>query len=231
MTPYPDRLLDELASTDDEPDVVMVARETIELAFLAALQVLPPRQRAALVAREVLGLPAVEAAALLNTSVAAANSALQRARATMKQHLPSHRNDWTAHLPSTSERELLARFIDAHERCDAAAALSAASEDLRITMPPAAMCFDGRDVVAPLLARAFGPDRDGDWRLLPTMANRMPAAASYLRRPGDTRFRAFKFDLLRIEEDRIAEITTFGPELFSAFGLSPVLDDRSVALS
>lgn len=231
MTPYPDRLLDELASTDDEPDVVMVARETIELAFLAALQVLPPRQRAALVAREVLGLPAGEAAALLNTSVAAANSALQRARATMKQHLPSHRNDWTAHLPSTSERELLARFIDAHERCDAAAALSAASEDLRITMPPAAMCFDGRDVVAPLLARAFGPDRDGDWRLLPTMANRMPAAASYLRRPGDTRFRAFKFDLLRIEEDRIAEITTFGPELFSAFGLSPVLDDRSVALS
>ncbi|MGH3333993.1 MAG: RNA polymerase subunit sigma-70 [Nocardioidaceae bacterium] len=223
LTPYPDNLLDEIASDDDEPDAVAVARETIELAFLAALQVLPPRQRAALIAREVLGMPATETAAVLETSVAAANSALQRARATMKQHLPSHRSDWTAHEPSAAERRLLDQFIDAHQRCDAEAALAIAAKDLRITMPPTPMCFDGRDTISPLLKSAFGRDRDGDWRLLPTMANRMPTAASYLRRPGDTLFRAFKFDLLRIEGDEIAEITTFGPELFEAFGLPQIL--------
>ena len=223
LTPYPDRLLDEIPSTDDQPDAVAVARETIELAFLAALQVLPPRQRAALLAREVLGLPAAETAALLDTSVAAANSALQRARATMQQHLPSHRNDWTAAPPSAAERELLDRFIDAHQRCDAAAAVSAAATDLRVTMPPAPMCFDGLDAVAPLLERAFGPEREGDWRLLPTSANRMPTAASYLRRPGDSVFRAFKMDVLRVEAGKIAEITTFDNTLFDALGLPPTL--------
>src|SRR5262245_11200854 len=184
MTPYPDALLDEIPSSSETPDALVVARETIELAFLAALQVLPPRQRAALLAREVLGLPAAETASLLSTSVAAANSALQRARATMKEHLPSHRGDWSGQPASPEEKELLDRFIDAHERCDAQAAMAAASEDLRITMPPAPMCFDGREAIRPLLERAFGPDRDGEWRLLPTMANRQPTAASYLLRPG-----------------------------------------------
>jgi len=223
LTPYPDRLLDQIPSADDQPDAVAVAKETIELAFLAALQVLPPRQRAALLAREVLGLPAAETAALLDTSVAAANSALQRARATMQQHLPSHRSDWTAAPPNAAERELLDRFIDAHQRCDAAAAVSIAATDLRVTMPPAPMVFDGLAGFQPLLERAFGPDRDGDWRLLPTSANRMPAAASYLRRPGDSEFRAFKLDVLRVEGEEIAEITTFGYSMFELFGLPSVL--------
>ena len=236
LTPYPDRLLDEVAAADAGPDAVAVARETIELAFLTALQVLPPRQRAALVAREVLGLPAAETAELLDTSVAAANSALQRARETMKRHLPSHRSDWTAKPPGPDERRLLEGFIDAHERCDAEAALAIAATDLRVTMPPAGMCFDGLDAVAPLIERALGPDRDGDWRLVPTMANRMPTAASYLRRPGDSRLRAFKLDVLRVHGGAIVEITTFGPELFGALGLpellpmpdagSPPLDDQ-----
>jgi len=219
LTPYPDRLLDEIPADDDGPDEVAVAKETIELAFLAALQVLPARQRAALLAREVLGMPAAETAELLETSVAAANSALQRARATMAQHLPSHRADWSAREPSPAEKELLDRFIEAHERCDAAAALAVAAEDIRVTMPPYPWLYDGRDALVPLLERAFGPDRDGDWRLLPASANRMPAAASYLRRPGDSVFRAFKLDVLRIEDDEIAEITTFGPALFGALGL------------
>jgi RNA polymerase sigma-70 factor (TIGR02960 family) len=220
LQPYPDRLLDEIAPGEDEPDAVAVARETIELAFLAALQVLPPRQRAALVLRDVLGWPAAEAASLLETSVAAANSALQRARATMQEHLPSHRIEWTAQEPSPAERELLERFIDAHERCDAEAAVAIAAKDLRVTMPPYPWLFDGREEIVPLMGRALG---EGDWRLLPTMANRMPTAASYLRRPGDGEFRAFKFDVLRVEGGEIAEITTFGPHLFPAFGLPETL--------
>jgi RNA polymerase sigma-70 factor (ECF subfamily) len=202
---------------------VVVGRETIELAFLAALQVLPPRQRAALIARDVLGWPAADTASLLDTTVAAANSALQRARATMQEHLPSHRLDWSASEPSPDERELLERFIDAHERCDAAAAVAIAAQDLRITMPPQPISFDGLDTIRPSLETAFGPERDGDWRLVPTRANRMPTAASYLRRPGDTEFRAFKLDVLRIEDGAIAEITTFGSALFPHFGLPPTL--------
>jgi RNA polymerase sigma-70 factor (ECF subfamily) len=221
LTPYPDTVLDQV--TADEPEAAAVARETVELAFVAALQVLPPRQRAALVAREVLGLPAGETAELLDTSVASANSALQRARATMRQHLPSHRNDWSARPANPAERELLDAFIDAHQRHDAAAALAIAATDIRVTMPPMPMCFDGRDALVPLLERAFGPHREGDWRLLPTMANRMPAAASYLRRPGDTEFRAFKLDVLRIEDATIAEITTFGWRPFAALRLPMVL--------
>jgi RNA polymerase sigma-70 factor (ECF subfamily) len=223
LQPYPDRLLDEVAPSDEEPDAVAVARETIELAFVAAMQVLPPRQRAAFVARDVLGWPAAETASLLETSVAAANSALQRARATMQEHLPARRSEWSGRELSDEERDLLARFIDAHQRCDAVAAVAAAAQDIRITMPPNPQVFQGLDTIAPLLERAFGEERDGDWRLLPTSANRMPTAASYLRRPGDTVFRAFKMDVLRVEGGKIAEITTFGYALFPAFGLPETL--------
>jgi RNA polymerase sigma-70 factor (TIGR02960 family) len=220
LQPYPDSLLDELAPRMDEPDAVVVERETIELAFLAALQLLPPRQRAALIARDVLGWPADQTASLLETSVAAANSALQRARATMGEHLPARRSDWTVGEPSPEERALLDQFIDAHERGDTALAISIAAQDLRITMPPYPHFFEGIEAIKPLLENAL---REGEWRLLPTWANRMPTAASYFRQPGDTVFRAFKFDVLRIENGRIAEITTFGPALFPSFGLAPTL--------
>ena len=210
LTPYPDRLLDEVAPSADEPEVSAVARETIELALLAALQALPPRQRAAFIAREVLGLPAAEIAELLDSSVAAINSALQRARATMREHLPSHRTDWTPRKPSPDEQRLLRAFIEAHQRNDAKAALEAAAADIRVTMPPASLCFDGHEQLVTLLERALGPDRDGDWLLMPTEVNRMPAAASYLRRPGESAFSAYKLDVLRVEAGRIAEITTFG---------------------
>lgn len=219
LQPYPDRLLDEVAPGGDEPDAVVVERETIELAFLAAMQVLPPRQRAAFIARDVLGWPASETASLLDTSVAAANSAVQRARATMQERLPARRAEWTAGEPSAEERALLARFIDAHERCDAAAAVAIAAEDIRITMPPFPLLYDGVAAMAPLLERAFGEDREGDWRLVPTSANRMPTAASYLRRTGDAEYRGFKLDVLRVERGAIAEITTFGAAMFPAFGL------------
>ena len=224
LQPYPDRLLDEVAPSDEQPDAVAVDRETIELTFLAAMQVLPPRQRAALILRDVLGWPASDTAALMETSVAAANSALQRARATMQEHLPARRSEWSAGATSAEERALLERFIDAHQRCDAAAAVAIASEDIRVTMPPAPYCFEGLGMVAALIERAFAEEtRDGDWRLVPTRANRMPTAASYLRRPGDTEFRAFKLDVLRIEGGVIAEITTFGHAHFADFDLPPTL--------
>lgn len=219
LQPYPDQLL---TSPDDGPETVAVARETIELAFLVALQVLPARQRAALLLRDVLDMSAAETAGLLEISVAAANSALQRARATMARHLPAQRAGWSAGATALSpaERELLDRFVDAHQRCDAAAALAVAATDIRVTMPPNPARFDGIDGLTTLLTRAFGPDRDGDWLLVATAANRMPAAASYLRRPGDTVFRAFKLDVIRVTEGPlIAEITTFGPSRFPGFGL------------
>jgi RNA polymerase sigma-70 factor (TIGR02960 family) len=221
LQPYPDLLLDQAAPDDEQPEAVVIERETISLAFLAALQVLPPRQRAALIARDVLGWPASETASVLGTSVAAANSALQRARATMAAHLPSRRADWSAREPTAAERELLEQFIEAHERLDTEAAIAIAARDIRITMPPAPWLFDGPEALRPLMAEAASM---GDWRLIPAAANRMPGTASYLRRPGDTEFRAFKLDIMRIEANRIAEITTFNAELFSAFGLPPVLE-------
>ena len=222
ITPYPDRLLDEMAPSEEEPEAVIVTRETIELAFLAALQLLPPRQRATLIARDVLGWPATDTASALETTVASVNSALQRARATLQANLPARRSEWSAGEPSADERRLLASFIEAHERGDAALAVSIAAQDLRITMPPAPMLFEGLDEIEPLLANAFA---DGSlWRLVPTIANRMPTAASYRLAPGDDTYRAFKFDVLRVVDDRIAEITTFGPMLFAQFGLPETLE-------
>jgi RNA polymerase sigma-70 factor (ECF subfamily) len=220
IQPYPDLLLDQAAPPDEQPEAVAIQRETISLAFLAALQVLPPRQRAALIARDVLGWPASETASALGTSVAAANSALQRARATMQSHLPPRRAEWSAREPTAGERALLEQFIEAHERLDAEAAMAIAAQDVRITMPPNPWCFDGPESIRPLMANAVDM---GEWRLVPVGANRMPAAASYLRSPGDSEFRAFKLDVMRIEAGLIAEITTFSAELFPAFGLPPTL--------
>ena len=203
-----------------EPEQAAVGRETIELAFLAALQVLPPRQRATLLIRDVMGPPAAETAALLETSVAAANSALQRARTIMRDHLPAERSDWRARQPSPEERALLHRFIAAHERLDAAAVAQIASANIQVTMPPYPLRYQGIDSMLGLLDRARD---EGEWRLAPTAANRMPAAASYLRRPDDSQFRAFKVDVLRVSDGVIAEITTFGAAPFQALGLAAVL--------
>jgi RNA polymerase sigma-70 factor (TIGR02960 family) len=221
LQPYPDRLLDELAPSDTEPDAVVVARETIELTYLAVIQLLPPRQRAVVILRDVLGWPAAETAATLDMSVAAANSALQRARATLRERLPARPSEWSGPAASDQERLLLERFIDAHERADADAAAALARDDIRITMPPHPWCFEGLATIRPLLAEGLtGP---GEWRLLPTRANRQPAAASYLKAPGDAGFRAFKLDVLRVEGGLIAEITTFDAALFPALGLPPTL--------
>jgi RNA polymerase sigma-70 factor (TIGR02960 family) len=223
IQPYPDRLLDEVVAPESAPEVAVVSRETIELAYLAAMQLLPARQRAVLILRDVLGWSAAETAEMLDLTVASANSALQRARATLTAQSPVATARRATTGLSEDEQVLLARFIDAHERGDAAEAVAIARDDIRITMPPNTLRFDGIDGFAPLLARAFDVPTMGEWRLVPTAANRMPTAASYLRAPGDDTFRAFKFDVLRVVDGGIAEITTFGVRYFPAFGLPPTL--------
>jgi len=223
LQPYPDRLLDEVAPSSEQPDAVVVARETIELAFVAVIQLLPPRQRAVLLMRDVLGWSAIETAERLELSVTAANSALQRARATLRRELPGERTGRRTTDLSKRERELLAGFISTHESGDAEAAVALVREDIRVTMPPHPWLYDGLAAVRPLMEQGTGPRGPGDWRLVPTRANRLPAAASYLREWGGAGHRAFKLDVLRVEGGLIAEITTFGPALFPAFGLPETL--------
>ena len=217
LQPYPDRLLDEIAPSEDEPEAAVVSRETIALAYVAVIQLLPPRQRAVLILRDVLGWSANETADLLDISVAAANSALQRARATLeRQPVPS-----TAGELTDEERGLLERYVDAHQRADAQAALAIARDDIRVTMPPHPWLYEGIDQVRPLMVE--GLPGAGEWHVLATSANRMPAAACYLREHGGAEFRAFKIDVLRVVDGKVAEVTTFDATLFPQFGLPPTV--------
>jgi RNA polymerase sigma-70 factor (TIGR02960 family) len=222
LQPYPDRLLDEIAPSEEEPDAVVVSRETIELTFLAVIQLLPPRQRAVLILRDVLGWSAKETAALLETTVASANSALNRARTTLQERSSARDLERSSVIGlGDDERRLLDGFIDAHERVDTDAVAALARDDIRITMPPFPLLYEGIEAILPLMTE--GLTSAGEWRLVATSANRLPAAACYLRPPGGSEFRAFKIDVLRIEGGAIAEITTFGNQLFEAFGLPPTV--------
>ena len=221
LQPYPDRLLDPAAPADVEPDAALVARETIELAFLAAIQHLPPRQRAVLILRDVLGWPAADTATLLDGTVAAVNSALQRARATLRQHLPERRMEWPAATdPSHEEQAVLQRYVAATERADLTALAALLREDARFTMPPTPTWYEGRAAIIECWAPALvGPAAWKDWHHVPTRANRQPAVACYVREPGRSRYHALGLDVLRIEGDEVVEVTAFPPRVFPAFGL------------
>jgi RNA polymerase sigma-70 factor, ECF subfamily len=227
LQPYPDELLDGVAAGEDEPETQVVARETIELAFIAAIQVLPPRQRAVLIARDVLGWSAAESAALLDISVAAANSALQRARATLQRHLPRHRLEWEADTgQSREERELLRRYMEATDRGDAADMIRLLREDAFFTMPPEPMAYVGNEqIVAAWVEGGFGDPDWGELRCILTQANKQPAVAAYLRKPGTSEFRPLALDVLRIEAGAVAEIVAFPltPKLVHALGLPPTI--------
>jgi RNA polymerase sigma-70 factor, ECF subfamily len=227
LQPYPDELLDGVAAGEDEPETQVVARETIELAFIAAIQVLPPRQRAVLIARDVLGWSAAESAALLDISVAAANSALQRARATLQRHLPRHRLEWEADTgQSREERELLRRYMEATDRGDAADMVRLLREDAFFTMPPEPLAYVGNEqIVAAWVEGGFGDPDWGELRCILTQANKQPAVAAYLRKPGTSEFRPLALDVLRIEAGAVAEIVAFPltPKLVHALGLPPTI--------
>ncbi len=222
LEPYPDSLLGLPSPEEDEPDAVVVARETIELAYLVAIQHLPARQRAVLILRDALGWSERETAALLETSVPSVKSALQRARSTMRTQLPSHRLDWAAAGPREDERPVLERFMAAYERADSQALIAILCEDARQTMPPALFWLDGGDAIV-AHARRLLDGAIGEFRMVATTANRQPAAAAYLRYPGASVFRLSGLNVLRIEGGRIAEITSFSPALCAPFGLPATL--------
>ncbi|WP_405661086.1 sigma-70 family RNA polymerase sigma factor [Streptomyces sp. NBC_00079] len=221
LQPYPD---DELPTAEeDRPDAAAVSRETLELVFLAAIQHLPPRQRAVLILRDVLGLTAAETAEALDLTVASANSALQRARPTLRDHLPRRRADWTATEPTEAQRAVLQRYMAAAERLDLAAMTELLSKDVTLTMPPNPFWFTGRDALVDFLLPTLDPASPmffGHWRHLPARANGQLAAGGYVRRPGTNVYRAQVLDVLRFDgDDRVVEVMSFEPHLFPAFGL------------
>jgi RNA polymerase sigma-70 factor (ECF subfamily) len=224
LQPYPDRLLDVLQASSEDPEAEVVARETIELTFIAALQLLTPRQRAVLLVRDVLGWSAADVASLLGLTVVTVNGALQRARATVQRNRPSGRLEWSAASREQTEQGLLERLMHACEQADAAAIVELLTSDVRWMMPPYPWWFDGRDAVAESLRQGLGEFRPGEWRVVPVRANRQPAAAAYVRRWDDDTYRAFAVHVLRVEGDAVAEVIgVHDPRLFEAFGLSPTL--------
>jgi RNA polymerase sigma-70 factor, ECF subfamily len=224
LQPYPDHLLEPTAPSEDEPEARVIARETMELAFLAALQHLAPRQRAILILRDVLDWSAKETASLLETSVASVNSAHQRARATLQARRPIGRPDRTPlAVPTAGEREILQTFMDAWERADVAQLTGLLCEDARWAMPPAPLWFDGRAAIARLY-QLFPIDWQGRaFRMLPTAANCQPATAAYLRPASEATFRLAALHVLRVEDGAIAEVTTFAPQLCHGFELPAIL--------
>jgi RNA polymerase sigma-70 factor (ECF subfamily) len=224
LQPYPDDLLDPVVPSHEEPDATVVARETIELTYLAAIQYLPPRQRAVVIVRDLLGWTAAETAALMDVSVASANSLLQRGRAALAAHHPAGQRAVAPSRVSAEEHAVLQRYVDAHERADAEAVVAMLGPDVRVTMPPEPPCIGG-EASAAFFRELLGPGGPGRWRLVPVRANRQPAAAGYLCRPGDTGFRALSIDVLRVDAGRLVEVNCFlEAGLFPVFGLPAVLD-------
>ena len=212
-------VLDEVAADQPGPEAVAVSRETISLAFLAAIQLLPPRQRAVLILRDVVSLPATEVAEVLDTSIPAVTSALQRARATLREQWPDGRLNWApAAEPDPEQSRLLQRFIAAHEQADPEALIAMLRDDIRLAISPQVGEWNGRRQVGDALRD--GMTSLGQWRILPIQANRQPGAAGYLRRPGETAFSPFVLVVLRYEHGGLAEMAAFEqPSMFTAFGL------------
>ncbi|HKW10194.1 MAG TPA: RNA polymerase subunit sigma-70 [Gemmatimonadaceae bacterium] len=224
LQPYPDRLLG--ATTGDaDADALVIRRETIELAFLVTLQCLPPKQRAVLILRDVLDWSAEEVANLLESSVASVNAALQRARGAVRRLKPSRDETVAPSEISDAEMLLVRQYVDATEHFDTEALTRLLRDDARFSMPPAPFVSVGnRATVQAWVEGGFGQPPYNDFKLVVTSANRMPAVANYLRKPGDAYYRAFMIDVLRIESGSVAEVTSFDlPPFLDAFNLPAVL--------
>jgi RNA polymerase sigma-70 factor (ECF subfamily) len=218
---YPDR---ELGVPDGsaDPEARYELRESLELAFVAALQHLPARQRAVLILREVLGFSAAETAALLDLSVPAVNSALQRARRSIDERLPAQTQQATLRaLGDERSRALVGRYMDALERADVDAVLELLVEDAAWSMPPMSTWYRGRDRVAAFLAEHA---LSVDWRHLPTQANGQLAVGCYRWVEERQCFVGEIVDVLTLQGDRIVDVTAFvTPAILPTFGLPEVL--------
>ena len=221
LQPIPDSLLEPIAPRDSDPEAILLTRETIEIAFLTVIQLLTPQQRAALILRDLLGWSAKETAEFLAVSVAAANSALQRARDTLREQLPSRKPEWPVGVDaSAAERELLLKLVEASEKADLGAFESLIRQDGTFRMPPEPGVAVGREAMLKLwVDGGFGSEQFGRVRCVTTRANLQPALANYVLRPGDSTWRAMALDVLRIEEGVITEIVTFAPDVFASFDL------------
>jgi RNA polymerase sigma-70 factor (ECF subfamily) len=208
IEPYPDEILG-VEDGFTAPEAHYERREAVELAFIAALQHLPGNQRAVLIQREVLGFSAKEVAESLQTTVASVNSALQRARATVRERVPAQSQQSTLRaLGEDSVRELVDRYVDAWERDDVDAFVAMLTEDATFTMPPLASWYQGRESIArwatdwPL----SGPWR---WRVVRTRANGQPALGFYAWNEQERRHRPFALNVLSFRGQLVSDVTAF----------------------
>jgi RNA polymerase sigma-70 factor (TIGR02960 family) len=221
LAPYPDALLDELPSTAAEPGARYDLHESVQLALLASIQLLPPRQRAVLLLRDVLGFAAGEVAELLESSTASVNSALQRARATLDRRQAEGRLGTGRTPPADDEeRSLVRRYVEAWEAVDVDGLVALLREDVVMTMPPMPVLFRGRDAIGEFFSTVPAGGALDEIRLLPTRANRQPALAGYVLDRETGVSHGYGIMVLTLDGDRIAEITGFtDPGLFPLFGL------------
>jgi len=227
LEPYPNAYLEGIGDEKTNPEARYVARETVQLAFVAAIQLLPPRQRAVLLLCDVLGWAAAEAATLLESSTASINSALQRARETLAKHYPGGRPKG-APQSNPVQQKLLDRYLDAWQRHNVNGFVALLKEDATVTMPPWREWFVGRDTIGSFFGAAW--KTCNGLRLVPTGANGQPAFAVYELGSGPyARWAAHSIHVLSLDQEIISTITMFvppiGPDLFKSFGLPLILPD------
>jgi RNA polymerase sigma-70 factor (ECF subfamily) len=224
LQPYPDVLVSGVIDHTPGPEARYEARETVGLAFMLALQQLPPRQRAALILRDVLGFRAAEAAEILDTTEVGVNRALQRARHAIDEGLPDREQ---APLPgSPDERELVARFTAAFEAGDIESVVALLTNDGVLRMPPEGIEYHGRVAIAGFLSTVPGGGQLQRFRLIPTRANGQPAFGCYLRDQHAPIAHAYGLMVLTLSGNHVAEITGFADTgVFAAFGLPRTLPD------
>jgi RNA polymerase sigma-70 factor, ECF subfamily len=224
LEPYPDVLLGSVADREPEPDARYESREAIGLAFMFALQRLPPRQRAVLVLRDVLAFHAREVAEMLGVTEVAVNRALQRARGAVDRAAgPGALQD--APLPnSRRERELVSRFATAFQAGDIDGVVELLTDDALMTMPPEAAEYEGPDAIRGFLSTVPAAGRLERFRLIPTRANGQPAFGCYLRDPHTPIAHAYGLMVLTLRGDRVAGLAGFADtSVFAAFGLPRTL--------
>jgi RNA polymerase sigma-70 factor (TIGR02960 family) len=230
LQPYPDRLLAELPAWTPGPEETIERREGVELAFVAAVQLLPPRQRATLLLRDVIGYSAAEVAAMLDTSVAGINSALQRARAAFARERAGSRVT-RAHTPpdAATEKAVVERLVTAWHVADVPSIVAILTEDALFSMPPLPEHYVGREAIAAFLMSGPARGRLDRFRLVPTRANRQPAVATYWRHADEGPFHAHGIVVIAFAGEQIASLTRFGdPSLFARFDLPLTIDEASV---